>query len=142
MDAVLSRLIAAGANEMTSVTFQTTRLRGSPPADVRRRAVVAAREKAELYCAAAGVAMGVVLAIEDVNPELLSGRYEGHSFREPMAVDNPGEPGAIDPGAMRGWGGRQRRLPIGAEPERAMRRLGPRVRTPGIPARRASEGHE
>jgi hypothetical protein len=53
-----------------------------------------------LYCAAAGVAVGDVLAIEDVNPELLSGRSEGHTYREPMAVDDISEAGAIDPGAI------------------------------------------
>ena len=99
VDAVLSGLIAAGANTLISVTFQTTRLK-ELRADARRRAIVAAREKAELYCAAAGVDVGSVLAIDDVNPELLSGRSEGHTYREPAAVDDTGEPGAIDPGAI------------------------------------------
>ncbi len=99
VDALLSGLIAAGANDLTSVTFQTTRLKEFRT-DARQRAVVAAREKAELYCAAAGVAVGSVVTIEDVNPESLSGRNEGHTFREPPAVDDTGEPGAIDPGAI------------------------------------------
>ena len=99
VDALLSGLIAAGANDLTSITFQTTRLK-ELRADARRRAVLAARDKAELYCAAAGVAVGAVLAIEDVNPETLSGRNEGHTYREPTAVDDAGEPGAIDPGAI------------------------------------------
>ena len=99
VDTLLSGLIAAGANELTSVTFQTTRLK-ELRADVRRRAVAAAREKAELYCAAAGVAVGAVLAIEDVNPESLSGRSEGHTQGEASDVDDSGEPAAIDPGAI------------------------------------------
>jgi|SRR5262245_5992514 len=99
VDAVLSGLIAAGANILDSVTFQTTRLK-ELRADARRRAVAAARAKAELYCAAAGIAVGRVLAIEDVNPELLTGRSEGHTDREAAPVDDPGEPGAIDPGAI------------------------------------------
>ena len=99
VDAVLSGLIEAGANNLTSVAFQTTRLK-ELRADARRRAVVAAREKAELYCAAAGVVVGPVLAIEDVNPESLSGRSEAHTSREPAAVEDAGEPGAIDPGAV------------------------------------------
>jgi hypothetical protein len=41
--------------------------------------------------------VGQVLAIEDVNPESLSGHSESHSFREPLPVDDPG---AIDPGAI------------------------------------------
>src|SRR5215212_2865271 len=84
VDAVLAGLIAAGANTLTSVTFQTTRLK-ELRAEARRRAVAAAREKAELYCGAAGIAAGRVLAIEDVNPESLSGRNEGHVRREPVA---------------------------------------------------------
>lgn len=99
VDAALSGLIAAGANTLTSVTFQTTRLK-ELRADARRRAVAAAREKAELYCVAAGVAVGAVLAIEDVNPETLTGRSEGHTYREAAPVDDAGEPGAIDPGAI------------------------------------------
>lgn len=99
VDAVLSGLIAAGANNLTSVTFQTTRLKDLR-ADARRRAVAAAREKAELYCGAAGVAVGSVLAIEDVNPESVSGRSEGHTSQEPATADDAGEPGAIDPGAI------------------------------------------
>lgn len=99
VDAVLSGLIAAGANSLTSVTFQTTRLKDLR-ADARRRAVVAAREKAELYCEGAGVAVGSVLAIEDVNPEILTGRSEGHTYREAAPVDDDAEPGAIDPGAI------------------------------------------
>jgi uncharacterized protein YggE len=98
VDTILSGLIAAGANILASVTFQTTRLK-ELRADARRRAVDAAREKAELYCAAAGVAVGPVLAIEDVNPDSLSGRHEGHTYREPT-VDDAGSPGAIDPGAI------------------------------------------
>src|SRR5262245_103042 len=62
VESVLTGLIAAGANELTSVTFETTRLKDLR-ADARRRAVVAAREKAELYCKAAGVRLGQVLAI-------------------------------------------------------------------------------
>lgn len=99
VDTLLTGLIAAGANELASVTFQTTRLKDLR-ADARRRAVAAAREKAELYCQAAGVAVGRVLSIEDVNPEMLSGRSEGHTYREAAAVDDTGDPGAMDPEAI------------------------------------------
>jgi uncharacterized protein len=99
MDTLLSGLIAAGANDLTEVNFQTTRLK-ELRADARRRAVLAAREKAELYCKAAGVAVGAVLAIEDVNPEILAGRSEGHTYREPVPADDSGEPGVFDPGAI------------------------------------------
>ena len=99
VDKLLSGLIAAGANELISVTFLTTQLKDFR-ADARRRAVAAAREKAELYCTAAGVAVGSVLAIEDVNPELLSGRNEGHTYRQSPTVDDGDETGSITPGAI------------------------------------------
>jgi uncharacterized protein YggE len=99
IETLLCGLIGAGADELTSVMFQTTRLK-ELRAESRRRAIVAAREKAELYCLAAGVAVGAVLAIEDVNPESVSGRSEGHTHRETTPVDDSGEPGAIDPGAV------------------------------------------
>ena len=99
LEVLLSGLIEAGADELTSVTFQTTRLK-ELRAESRRRAIAAAREKAELYCLAAGVAVGSVLVIEDVNPESVSGRSEGHSSRETTPVDDSNEPGAIDPGAI------------------------------------------
>lgn len=99
-DEIVSGLIAAGANQLQNVTFQTTRLK-ELRADARRRAVASAREKAELYCEAAGVSLGGVLVIEDVNPESLSGRYEGHSMHEAQpVVDDSGETAAIDPGAI------------------------------------------
>ena len=98
VEETLTGLIGAGANELTSVTFQTSRLR-EVRADARRRAIAAAREKAELYCDAAGVVAGGVLAIEDANPEFVMGRSEGHVHREP-AVDDTGEMKAIDPAAI------------------------------------------
>ena len=94
----LSGLIAAGANELTSVTFQTSRLK-EVRADARCRAIAAAREKAVLYCAAAGVAAGAVLAIEDANPEFVTGRNEGHVHRQPV-IDDAGEAKALDPAAI------------------------------------------
>jgi uncharacterized protein YggE len=98
VEETLTGLIGAGANELTSVTFQTTRLK-EVRADARRRAIAAARGKAELYCAAAGVTVGRVLAIEDANPEFVTGRNEGHVHREPV-VDDTGEVKAIDPAAI------------------------------------------
>lgn len=99
LDVLLTRLISAGANELSSVTFETSLLR-ELRADVRRRAVASARSKAELYCEAAGVAVGRVVAIEDTNPEVLSGRSEGHTSLERTTMDDTLEPGPIDPGVI------------------------------------------
>jgi uncharacterized protein YggE len=98
VEETVTGLIGAGANELTSVTFQTSRLR-EVRADARRRAIAAAREKAELYCAAAGVVAGGVLAIEDANPEFITGRNESHVHREPV-IDDTGEVKAMDPAAI------------------------------------------
>ena len=80
------------------MTFQTTRLK-DVRADARRQAILAAREKAEVYASAAGISLGHVIGIEDVNPEVLSGRSESHVKRE-LSTDDPGEQKAIDPGAI------------------------------------------
>ena len=79
-DAVLTNLFDAGADELTSITFQTTRLK-ELRADARRRAVAAAKEKAALYCEAAGAAVGPAIAIEDVNPNSLWGEPKDSNMR-------------------------------------------------------------
>lgn len=97
MEDVLSGIVDAGVNEITSVDFQTTRLK-ELRAESRQRAVAAAREKAENYCTAAQVKLGVVLHIEDVNPDTLQGR-EGHVAYE-IQPDDSGEIQAFDPGSI------------------------------------------
>src|ERR1051326_6174831 len=102
LEDTLTGLVDAGANELTSVDFQTIRLK-ELRAQARRLAVEASRVKAQVYCEAAGTGLGKVLHIEDVNPNVLQGRGEGHVRREPV-VDNdmtkqPLDAGAIDIGA-------------------------------------------
>ena len=95
---ILTGLIDAGANELASVTFETSRLR-EVREEARKRAIAAARAKAEVYATASGIALGNVVLIEDVNPEVLTGRSESHVHREP-ALDDSVEIGAVDPGAI------------------------------------------
>ena len=97
MEEILSGVVDAGVNEISSVDFQTTRLK-DVRANARRRAIDAAREKAENYCAAAGVALGKIIHIEDVNPDTLHNR-EGHVVRE-VQPDDSGEIQAFDPGSI------------------------------------------
>ncbi|MCI0709959.1 MAG: SIMPL domain-containing protein [Chloroflexi bacterium] len=85
VEEILVGTVDAGANSINNTTFQTSRLK-ELRAEARRRAVEAAREKAENYCKAAGVTLGDVLHIEDVNPDTLRG-FEGHSMREEPAID-------------------------------------------------------
>lgn len=98
IEGTVSGLIGAGANELTSVSFQTSRLR-ELRAEARRRAIAAARDKAELYCGAAGVVAGGVLEIQDVNPESVRGGSESHVSHE-LDLDEPHEATAIDPEAI------------------------------------------
>lgn len=97
MEDVLAGIVDAGVNEVNGVDFQTTRLK-ELRAEARRRAVTAAREKAENYCNAAGVNLGKILHIEDVNPDVLCGR-EGHVIGE-IQPDDSGEMQAFDPGSI------------------------------------------
>lgn len=97
LEEVTAGVVEAGANEVHGLEFQTSRLKDIR-AEARQRAVVAAREKAELYCTAAEVQLGRVIHIEDVNPDTLRGR-EGHVVRETQP-DDEGTLGAFDPGSI------------------------------------------
>jgi len=94
---ILVGVVDAGVNKIDAVDFQTTHLK-ELRAKARHRAVVAAREKAKIYCEAAGMKLGAVLHIEDVNPEQLRGR-EGHIVRE-ISPDDDGPIKAFDPGSI------------------------------------------
>jgi uncharacterized protein YggE len=67
---LLVDVVAAGAHHVESVEFD---VRAKPElcAQARRDAVDAARRKAQLYAEAAGVQLGAVVHVEDVDPERL-----------------------------------------------------------------------
>jgi len=96
LEDVLSDAVAAGANEVESVSYLTTRL-GELRAGARRRAVDAARAKAEIYCAAAEVRLGHVLHIEDVNPPQES--FRGHDVLGSDTDDAAG-PSVLQSGSL------------------------------------------
>lgn len=99
MENVLSGIVDAGANEINAVALQTSRLK-ELRAEARRRAIAAAREKAVNYCTAAGVALGSVIHIQDINPDTLRGQ-EGHSARESEPASDDEQPlRAFDPGSI------------------------------------------
>ena len=75
IERVLSGLVDAGANEITATEFHTVKLK-ELRARARELAINAAREKAEIYAAAAKVTVGQVLHIQDVDPNTL--RQESH----------------------------------------------------------------
>lgn len=73
---ILAGVVQAGANQIQSTEFHTTRL-AELRVLARKGAFEAARRKAELYADAAGVRVGEVLHVEDINPDNL-GRREAH----------------------------------------------------------------
>jgi uncharacterized protein YggE len=91
-------VVDAGVNEIGLVEFRTTRLK-EYRAEARRRAVAAAREKAEIYCRAAGVSLGAVVSLEDVNPGVLRGTGESHTSSE-ASSDDAGPDRALAPGSI------------------------------------------
>jgi uncharacterized protein YggE len=69
---------ASDAVRAVRVDFDVT-AKAELRAEARRQAVAAARRKAELYAQAAGVRLGAVLHIDDVDPEQAGfERYRGH----------------------------------------------------------------
>lgn len=76
---LLIDLVDAGVNKVEAVDFDV-RAKQELRAKARRSAVRAARAKAELYAEEAGVTLGQVLHIEDVDPESVGNeRYRSHS---------------------------------------------------------------
>jgi uncharacterized protein len=79
VEPLLVDVVAAGANEIEGVDFDVAAKR-ELRAEARRKAVAAARAKADLYAEAAGVRIGAVLHVEDVDPEQPSAsRYRNHA---------------------------------------------------------------
>jgi uncharacterized protein YggE len=79
VESMLVDIVAAGANEIEGVDFDVAAKR-ELRAEARRKAVAAARAKAELYAEAAGVRVGALLHLEDVDPEQQSAsRYRSHA---------------------------------------------------------------
>jgi uncharacterized protein len=75
---LLVDLVNAGANEIEKIDFDVTN-KLDLRAQARRDAVAAARRKAELYAEAAGVRLGSVLHIEDIDPAFTRAAYASRS---------------------------------------------------------------
>lgn len=97
VDEVTDSIIKFGASQIELLSFGTSRLREFRE-KARRLAVTAAFQKATNYCIAAGVLLGPVISIQDVNPDFLAGGG-GHGARGPQR-DDDGEAGFIDPGMI------------------------------------------
>lgn len=103
MEYVVSGLVDAGVNEITSTEFHTTKLK-ELRAQARELAVRAAREKAEIYASACSVSIGEVLHIQDVNPNVLRQEFHiagarGGPVQQSIIDNEPGQ-NSLDPGAI------------------------------------------
>ena len=98
VEEIISGVVDAGANEISDVEFQSSRLK-EIRASARRNAVGAAFDKAKIYCDSALVKLGRVLYIKDVNPDQLRGFDEGH-VNHKVALDDEKPLKAIDPGSI------------------------------------------
>lgn len=98
LEEILAGVVEAGANQIGSVEFRTSRLK-EHRAEARRRAVESAREKAENYCHAAGISLGPVVSLEDVRPDALRGTGEGNTSDE-TAPDDGGPARVLAPGSI------------------------------------------
>jgi len=92
---LLVDLVAAGAYEIEGVDFDV-RAKPELRAQARRKAVDAARRKAELYAEAAGVRAGAVLHIDDVDSDdPRNQQYRSHSSFPGVALDEDLAPGHV-----------------------------------------------
>ena len=96
LEDLLKGIIEAGANNINSIDFQTTRLK-ELRAEARTLAIQAGIEKANVYCSAAGKTPGDIIHIEDVNPDSLRGREGLHVQAEvPLETDDSIQPFSSD----------------------------------------------
>jgi uncharacterized protein YggE len=96
VDEVTDSIVKCGASQINMITFGTSSLQ-ELRATARRRAVAAAFEKATNYCAAAGVWLGPVVHIEDLNPQMVAVTgLHAERARGPQ-MDGEAEHGFIDP---------------------------------------------
>jgi uncharacterized protein YggE len=98
LEGTLSDAVEAGANVVHRVRYRTRRLRELRE-QVRREAVGAARRKAEIYCEAAGVRLGTVIHIEDVNPDQVNSRG-GYGEGLILSAGDEVEEGGLSSGSL------------------------------------------
>jgi uncharacterized protein len=92
---LLIDLVAAGANEIDAVEFDV-KAKPDLRAEARRKAVEAARRKAELYAGAAGVRVGSVLHIDDVDADDPRNQgYRGHGSYTAAGLEQDLAPGHV-----------------------------------------------
>jgi uncharacterized protein YggE len=97
---VLVAAVENGVDVIQRVSFGTRQLRALR-ARAREAAFAAALAKAELYARAAGIQLGTVVHVEDVNPEEAGRRgYSSHAPDVDLASDDESGGQAYTPGAI------------------------------------------
>jgi len=96
LEKILSGVVDAGVININALSFDSTNLK-EYRAEARKRAVIAAKTKAEIYCEAAGTRLGNVLHIDDFNPNSLRGS-EGEVLD--LVPEDQGTTGAVNPGSL------------------------------------------
>ncbi|MEU1498372.1 SIMPL domain-containing protein [Streptomyces sp. NPDC005732] len=94
LDVLMEDAVEAGANRVDEMHFDVL----DKPAlrdEARRRAVEAARRKAEVYADACGVRLGPVVHIQDVDPETVGTRSHGNRFGGDPESDGVFAPGTV-----------------------------------------------
>lgn len=78
LETVLVDVVEAGANQVDGVEFDVSSKK-QLRAQAREAAVAAAREKAQLYAHAAGVRLGPVVHIKDIDSDQMQNTYRSHA---------------------------------------------------------------
>jgi len=94
LETVLVNVVEAGANQVDGVEFDVS-TKKELRAQARTAAVAAAREKAVLYTEAAGVRLGPVVHIQDVDSDQLQNVYRSHGQGGGAGGDGDLSPGKI-----------------------------------------------
>jgi uncharacterized protein YggE len=92
VEPLLLELVAAGAREIESVAYKTSRLQEIRK-EARAAAIAAAKAKAEVYAQAAGQRVGKALHIEDINPDDFGRR--SHLPDLDLSEDDPDAPNDV-----------------------------------------------
>lgn len=98
IDVIISNLVKAGITNIQPLHYQTTKLK-EYRVTTRENAVAAAREKATIYCNAAGCSLGTLLHIEDVNPLSVSQQSMHVSFESNIASEDA-DTSVFNPGSI------------------------------------------
>lgn len=94
LEPVLVEVVEAGANHVDGVEFDVSRKK-QLRAQAREGAVAAAQEKAQLYAQAAGVRLGPIVHIKDVDSDSMQNTYRSHGQSAEAGGDGDLSPGRI-----------------------------------------------